>query len=106
MAVRVAPAEVEQEIEAGVEESLARMLASPQFARAETQRRLLSYFWEHRHDTISEYGIATDALGRNSNFDSNSDASVRVHISRLRRKLKDYYVETGEAELLSIPIGT
>ncbi|SEB50652.1 Transcriptional regulatory protein, C terminal [Terriglobus roseus] len=100
------PAETERETEPGVKESLARMLASPQFARAETQRRLLHYLWERRHDAISEYAIATEALGRNSNFDSNSDASVRVQISRLRRKLKDYYLETGEAELLAIPTGT
>ncbi len=106
MAVMLEPAEVEQETEQGVEESLARMLASPQFARAETQRRLLQYLWERRLDGVNEYAIATEALGRNSNFDSTSDASVRVHMSRLRRKLKDYYAETGEAELLSIPTGT
>ncbi len=36
-----------------------------------------------------------------------TDASVRVHISRLRRKLKDYYqLELGEPELLVIPTGT
>jgi hypothetical protein len=106
MAVMVAPAEAEQATSPAVEESLARMLASPQFARAETQRRLLHYLWLRRQDAISEYAIATEALGRNSTFDSNSDASVRVHISRLRRKLKDYYAETGEAELLVIPTGT
>ncbi len=106
MAVMLAPAEAEQATSPQVEESLARMLASPQFARAETQRRLLHYLWLRRQDAISEYAIATEALGRNSTFDSNSDASVRVHISRLRRKLKDYYAETGEAELLVIPTGT
>ena len=106
MAVMLDPAVVEQETGQGVEESLARMLASPQFARAETQRRLLRYLWVRRHDAISEYAIATEALGRKSDFDSNSDASVRVHMSRLRRKLKDYYAETGEAELLAIPTGT
>ena len=106
MTVMLAPTEGEQETVLSVEESLARMLASPQFARAEMQRRLLQYLWERRQDGISEYAIATEALGRSSNFDSNSDASVRVHISRLRRKLKDYYAETGDAELLVIPTGT
>ena len=106
MAVTLEPSRVEQGSEEGVERSLARMLASPQFARAETQRRLLHYLWQRRLDKISEYAIATEALGRSADFDSNSDASVRVHISRLRRKLKDYYAETGEAEMLAIPTGT
>jgi hypothetical protein len=86
--------------------AVARMLASPQFARAETQRKLLDYLWRHRDEPISEYAIAVEALGRQANFDPTTDASVRVHISRLRRKLKDYYVETGETELLLIPTGT
>src|ERR1700750_486042 len=80
--------------------AVARMLASQQFARAETQRKLLEYLWRHRNEPISEYAIAIEALGRHTNFDPTTDASVRVHISRLRRKLKDYYVETGESELL------
>lgn len=84
-----------------------RLLQSPHFARAETQRKLLQYLWDRRHDNVSEYAISTEALGRNSSFDSTVDASVRVHISRLRRKLKDYYqLEAGETELLVIPTGT
>ncbi len=84
-----------------------RMLQSPHFARAETQRKLLQYLWERRNDPVSEYAIATEALGRHSSFDSTVDASVRVHISRLRRKLKDYYQnDQGETELLVIPTGT
>ena len=90
----------------GVEEHVQRLLQSAHFARADTQRRLLAYLWEHRQETVSEYAIATEALGRNHHFDSTSDASVRVHISRLRRKLKDYYAETGETELCVIPTGT
>lgn len=89
-----------------VEDHVHRLLQSAQFARAETQRKLLAYLWSHRHETVSEYAIATDALGRNAQFDSTVDASVRVHISRLRRKLKDYYAEMGETELIVIPTGT
>ena len=74
-----------------------RILQSTHFARADTQRKLLQYLWDHRGESVSEYALATEALGRNPNFDPTSDASVRVHISRLRRKLKDYYqLEPGE----------
>ncbi|MDE1175741.1 MAG: helix-turn-helix domain-containing protein [Edaphobacter sp.] len=91
----------------GLEAHVQHILQSPQFARAETQRKLLAYLWEQRRETVSEYAIATEALGRNSSFDSTVDASVRVHISRLRRKLKDYYQsEPGETEMLVIPTGT
>jgi hypothetical protein len=44
---------------------------------------------------ISEYAVATDALGRRIDFDPKTDASVRVQISRLRRKLKDFYETEG-----------
>src|ERR1700748_1730918 len=91
---------------AALKDQVQQILNSPQFARAETQRRLLEYLWQHRAETLNEYAIATDALGRKADFDSTVDASVRVHISRLRRKLKDYYQETGEAEVLVIPTGT
>jgi hypothetical protein len=90
-----------------IESHVQHVLQSPHFARAETQRKLLQYLWEHRLENVSEYALATDALGRSSNFDPTTDASVRVHISRLRRKLKDYYQnEPGEPELLVIPTGT
>lgn len=89
-----------------VQESVTRMLSSAQFARAETQRRLLQYLWENRGRVLNEYAIATEALGRSNDFDPGTDASIRVHMSRLRRKLKDYYLETGEPEILLLPLGT
>lgn len=95
------------EMAEAVEAHLHRMLQSAHFGRAETQRKLLLYLWEHRHENVSEYALATEALGRSANFDPTTDASVRVHISRLRRKLKDYYqLEHGEPEMLVIPTGT
>lgn len=95
------------EMDEVVEAHVQRVLQSSHFARAETQRKLLQYLWEHRNESVSEYALATEALGRNASFDPTTDASVRVHISRLRRKLKDYYqVDPGEPELLVIPTGT
>jgi len=109
MATTLAPTTPQEtpEIVEAIEAHVQHLLQSQHFARAETQRKLLQYLWEHRHENVSEYALATDALGRSSNFDSTTDASVRVHISRLRRKLKDYYQnEPGEPELLVIPTGT
>ena len=70
-------------------------------------RKLLRYLWEQRDAVVSEYAIATEGLERSADFDSSADASVRVQISRLRRKLKDFYTsETDEPEMLQIPTGT
>ena len=103
----VPPAQETPEMTEALQAHVNRILQSTHFARADTQRKLLQYLWDHRGESVSEYALATEALGRNPNFDPTTDASVRVHISRLRRKLKDYYqLEPGEPELLVIPTGT
>ena len=91
-----------------MEAHVQRVAQSSLFLRAETLRKLLLYLWAHRTEEISEYAVATEALGRRSDFDPKIDASARVQISRLRRKLKDFY-ETespGDGYILHIPMGT
>ena len=84
-----------------------RILDSPSFVRADTQRKLLTYLWASKDAELSEYAIATEALGRRDDFDSKSDASVRVQVSRLRTKLRDYYdSHTDEPRIIDIPIGS
>lgn len=91
-----------------LEEQVRRILESPQFARAEAQRKLLLYLWSHRAEELNEYAVATEALGRRSDFDPKFDASARVQISRLRRKLKEYYEAAGpsEPQYLALPMGS
>ena len=87
---------------------VAKVVDSGVFARAELLRKLLLYLWNNRDRALNEYSVATEALGRRADFDSKSDASVRVLISRLRRKLKDFYDTegAGEAFELQILLGT
>jgi hypothetical protein len=89
-------------------DSLRLILESRSFERAETLKKVLIYLWEQRGKNISEYAIATDALGRREDFDPKTDATVRVQVSRLRRKLKEFYEEEGQQcpLKLSIPVGT
>ena len=89
-------------------EDLRPILESHCFDRAETQKKVLIYLWEQRGKEISEYAIAIDALGRRADFDPKIDASVRVQVSRLRRKLKDFYETEGRncPLKLRIPIGS
>jgi hypothetical protein len=70
-------------------------------------RKLLLYLWQKRGDSVSEYAIATDALGRSADFDSRTDASVRVQVARLRAKLVEFYAREGKYFPLQIriPVG-
>ena len=77
------------------------------FRAAPMMRRLFLYLWENRGETVSEYGIAVEALGRAANFDSRTDASVRVQVARLRAKLAEFYAREQEdfPLQLRIPVG-
>jgi hypothetical protein len=87
---------------------LEEVLQSERFKRATTLRGLLVYLWRNKGKEIDEYAIAVDALGRNRDFDSRIDASVRVQISRLRQFLTKYYESEGRlfTARMVIPMGT
>jgi hypothetical protein len=89
-------------------ESVGCAVHSTCFEKSPTLRLLLIYLWQHRNEPISEYAIATDALGRNSLFNPKTDATVRVQISRLRQRLEKYYEHEGKdrPERLVIPLGS
>jgi hypothetical protein len=77
--------------------SLIRQVAeSDTFRTAPVMRALLIYLWEHQGQSISEYAIATEALGRAPSFDPKSDSTVRVQVARLRAKLKEFMEDAGE----------
>lgn len=83
------------------------IFASAAFRRAPALRRLLLYLWEHRADPRSEYAIALDVFSKRPNFDPKLDATVRVQVSRLRQKLKEFFDGEGNALpfRLAIPAG-
>lgn len=96
----------EQVLSPGADEAMQALLAGASFRKAPTLRRLLQYLWEHRDAELSEYAIATDVLQRKSDFDPKIDSVVRVHILRLRQKLKDHYEAEGHAEAIRFTIPT
>jgi len=87
---------------------LGTALLSRAFERTPTLHNLLFYLLEHRNEELSEYRIATEALGRKSDFESHSDSTVRVQISRLRSRLKKFYETEGsqQSTRIIIPLGT
>ncbi len=84
------------------------MLESSYFERSGTLKKLLVYLWLNREETVSEYAVATEALGRKADFDPKTDATVRVQIARLRVKLKEFYEGEGAQYplLIQIPKGS
>lgn len=69
--------------------------------------RLFDYLADPAHAgrTLREAEVAQDVFGRE--LDLSGDASVRVYIHRLRKKLDDFYAGAGAAEphRLTIPVG-
>lgn len=88
--------------------ALGQVLASKTFEKTPALRALLEYLWRQRDFAVSEYAIATEALGRSPSFDPRIDATVRVQISRLRQRLDKFYEEEGRdsPERLIIPLGS
>lgn len=93
---------------AGVTAALQRILTSPGFAGAPRRADLLRYLVERtlagEGDRTTEYGIGLDVFGRPTSFDQRTDSIVRTEVSRLRQKLRDYYLGPGAGEAIEIAI--
>jgi hypothetical protein len=75
------------------------LLTSGVLGRSGNLTRVLKYICEERFagraHLIKEYTIATEALGRRSDFDPNSDTIVRVTFHSLRKRLLEVYQNEG-----------
>ncbi|MFN7938800.1 MAG: hypothetical protein U0R19_36060 [Bryobacteraceae bacterium] len=95
---------------AEIQAQLARILASPHFARANRSSQLLSFLvqctLESRIDQLKEYPIATEVFGRDKSFDPRIDSLVRVEATRLRNRLAAYYENATEADTILISLST
>jgi hypothetical protein len=89
-----------------------RILASSGFQRAGQLRKILTYLTTNvilrPEQTVREYEIACEVLGRRSDFDPLDDNIVRQQMSHLRRKLETYYRQEGlnDPWRLTIPKGS
>jgi hypothetical protein len=95
-----------------VRDMLARVLSSETFKRSERARSLLTYIVEREQageaERLKGYTIGVDVFGKDQEFDSSTDAVVRVQAGRLRELLAQYYQTEGCADPLriAIPLGT
>ncbi|MCF8709910.1 tetratricopeptide repeat protein [Rhizorhapis sp. SPR117] len=88
-----------------------RVFASPEFSRSPVMRRLLRFLIDQtvagKGGQLKAYSVAVDGLGRDPDFDAQSDSYPRVQVGRLRRMLDTYYNRNGltNDERLVIPSG-
>ncbi|MBS1829192.1 MAG: hypothetical protein JST93_28075 [Acidobacteria bacterium] len=88
--------------------SLHAVLESKEFSRAPALGKLLRYLcektFEGRVHEIKEFSIATEVYGRGETFGEKRDSVVRVEVSRLRKRLVNYYSSEGAHQTLRIVI--
>jgi TolB-like protein len=85
-----------------------RILRSRIFERAQRSQRFLRFVvdaaLQEPPQAVKEYRVAIDVFDRNTAYDPSTDATVRVEASRLRSRLRDYYIEEGQNDSLVIEI--
>ena len=86
-----------------VQSAAARVKDSGGLGRSRMLHKLFDYLLERtrRGETPKEVEVAADVFGK-SEADLLVDASVRVYVHRLRKKLDDYYRGEGKAEPLRL----
>jgi len=95
-----------------VRQQVEKILQSNEFAGSELLRNLLSFLTSHTiekpGESVKEYDLAVGALGKPEGFDPRTDSAVRVHTTRLRAKLAEYYMSDGLADelLIEVPKGS
>jgi hypothetical protein len=88
--------------------AIEKVLHSVTFSRSDSSRLLLKFIVEKslsgNLDSIKEYTIATEALGRPPDFDPKADSIVRIQVQRLRKRLEEYYCDEGREDPVRIVI--
>jgi tetratricopeptide (TPR) repeat protein len=91
-----------------VRDMLERVLSSETFRRSERARSLLAYLVDREQageaERLKGYTIGLDVFGKDQEFDSSTNAAVRVQAGRLRELLAHYYEAEGRADPLRIVV--
>lgn len=89
-----------------------RILSSAGFRESAIQTRLLRFLTQRQLDgrgrELKESTLAVEVFGRPGDFDSRTDNTVRMNVSRLRGRLSDYYASEGAADpvVIEVPRGS
>jgi TolB-like protein len=89
-----------------IDQQLERICSDPIFSEAEVLKKFLKYVvfetYNGRSNCLKEYTIATNVLGKPTNFRPQENCIVRIHAGRLRRALDMYYDGSGSNDELVI----
>ncbi|GGG47244.1 tetratricopeptide repeat protein [Bizionia arctica] len=89
-------------------EELDRILSSDLFSRSSVLSNFLKFIVEEtlasRTDSLKEYIIAVNGLGKSANFNPQTNATIRINAGRLRRLLHTYYLEAGMTDPIKIEV--
>lgn len=98
-------------VSGSVLKQLQKILASKQFSRAESLRRLFSFLVEQtlagHGKQLNEYSLGQQVFDRGAQFDPMTDTIVRVQTRKLRARLDEYYRTEGQNDgiVLDLPKG-
>ncbi len=91
-----------------IREQVNRIINSPQFKSSSILSEFLNFIvsetLEGHDDLLKEYVIATQVLKKETDFNPQSSAIVRIHARRLRGHLEVYYSDIGSGDPIRISI--
>ena len=94
-----------------IERQLALILASRHFRQARSLEKFLSFAVSSslngKTDNLKEISLGIEVFHRPADFDPRIDNVVRVQAANLRKKLAEYYLETGSSDevIIELPKG-
>ena len=87
-------------------EELETVLASRLFSRAPSLSKMLAYvcskYLQGEADSVTEWTVAVEGLGRRPEFSPEKDSIVRVEFHHLRKRLTKYYETEGAGHAIRI----
>jgi TolB-like protein len=91
-----------------INEQLLRVLEYGVFRKSPILSRFLTFvvgeYLAGRANSLKEYTIGLEVLGKPATFDQQTDAVVRIHAVRLRKAISEYYQGPGTKDKLIIEI--
>jgi hypothetical protein len=91
-----------------IKKQLDRILAHPQFRNSKRYPALLRYVVERtlegHADSLKERTIGIEVFGREPDYDTNLDHTVRTSAGEVRKRLAQYYVEADREDEIRIEL--
>jgi hypothetical protein len=97
---------------AAIREQLERLVAHPLFANSKRYPVLLAYAVEQtlrgNGAELKERSIGIEVFGRSPSYDANADPVVRITAGEVRKRLMQYYYDTGHdgEPVIELPVGS